>query len=137
MPSPYNNFSMSFASTFTKKILKDAGLAQIVFRVEVLNPYLEKSGFKVARTRTVGRVKAASWAIDFGLSRDEKTLHVPLQSLTLRLPESEHEHWLSHIDASLFSENFLKMQSSHACIDDGNSRAWGEPEAQDGDSIWD
>ncbi len=128
---------MSTASNFTKKILKDAQLAQISFRVEVLNRYLEKSGFSVTRTRTVGRVKASSWAIDFGLAADEQSLHVPLQSLMLRLPESEREHWLTHIDNSLFSENFLKMQSSHACIDDGNSRAWNTPEAEDGDSIWD
>jgi hypothetical protein len=130
-------FFMSTASTFTKKILKDASLAQIVLRVEVLNRYLEKSGFTITRTRSVGRVKATSWLIDFGIAADEQTIHVPLQSLTLRLPENELDHWLSHVDDSRFSENFLKMQSSHACIDDGNSRQWNEPEVAEGDSIWD
>ena len=124
------------AATFTKKVFADAGLAQVVFRAQVLDAYLEK-GVKVSRTRSVGRVKAASWSLDFGIAPDEQTIHVAAQTLAQKLPESERAHWLQFADASHFSENFLKMQASHACIDDGDLRAWGEPEPQASDSIWD
>ena len=121
---------MSTVAHFTKKVVKTPELAQIAFEVAVLDPYLAQDGTKVSRTRTVGRVKAATWAVDFGIALDEKTLHVTLAQLMQKLPESEQAHWLSHADATRFSENYLKMQGSHACIDDGNLRAWGEPEAE-------
>ncbi len=117
---------MSTAANFLKKVLADNALAQVVFSVAVLEPYLTQRGSSVTRTETVGRVKAASWTLDFGIAPDEQTIHVPLSGLLQRLPESERAHWLAHVDASHFSENFLKMQSSHACIDDGDLRNWGE-----------
>ncbi len=49
---------MSTAGNFYKKALSDAGLAQVVFRVAVLEPYLAQSGTAVTRTETAGRVKA-------------------------------------------------------------------------------
>jgi hypothetical protein len=115
---------MSTASHFYKKVLGDAALAQVVFDVAVLEPYIAQR--VVTRTNTVGRVKTAGWSLDFGIALDEQTIHVSVQALQQRLPEGERAHWLEHIYASHFSDNFLKMQSSHACIDDGGFRAWGE-----------
>jgi hypothetical protein len=121
---------MSTAATFYKKVLKEHNLAQVVFDIAVLEPYLTKNGTSVKRTNTVGRIKTSAWSFDFGIAPDEKSVHVSLTALTQKLPESELAHWMSHIDGSHYSENFLKMQSSHACIDDGNLREWGE-EAED------
>jgi hypothetical protein len=100
----------------------------VSFDVEVLSPYLNQSGTRVSRTNTVGRVKAASWSLDFGIAPDEKTIHVAVQTLQQKLPENERAHWFSHAHGQLFSENFLKMQMAHACVDDGGYRAWGEEE---------
>ena len=117
---------MSTASNFYKKVLKQPELAQVVFRIDVLAPYLGQRDVSVTRTDTVGRVKAATWSVDFGISPDEQAIHLTLASLMQRLPESEREHWLQHVHDSNFSENFLKMQGSHSCIDDGMLRKWGE-----------
>lgn len=123
---------MSTISNFSKKVVATPELAQVVFEVAVLERYLAQNDAKISRTRTVGRVKTPTWTLDFGIAPDEKTVHVTLSNLIQKLPEKEREHWLSHADASRFSENFLKMQSSHACIDDGDLRAWGEAEDDDG-----
>jgi hypothetical protein len=114
-------------SNFTQKVLAKPELAQLVFRVAVLDKYLE-NGTPIQRTETVGRVKAANWSLDFGIAPDEKTVHTSV-SLLSRVPESERAHWLSHSDESNFSLNFLKMQSGHSCVDDGGFRAWGEEES--------
>lgn len=116
---------MSTASNFLKKVLANPELAQAQLSVEVLENYIGKSDVSVKRTDTVGRVKAATWSIDFGIASDEQTVHVPISALK-RLPEAEQNHWLSFADGSRYSENFLKMQSSHSCIDDGGLRNWGE-----------
>lgn len=120
---------MSTASDFYKKALNNAELAQVVFRVAVLDRYLESGDVRVTRTNTVGRVKGAAWMLDFGIAPDETTIHVTLALLKTRLPEKELAHWLAHADESRFSTNFLKMQSSHSCIDDGGYREWGEEES--------
>lgn len=125
---------MSTTATFTKKALNDFGLTQLVFDVAVLDLYLQK-GIEIKRTRTVGRIKASSWSLDFGIAPDEKTIHLAVCLLNQKLPESERAHWFNHADASRFSDNFLKMQSSHACIDDGDLRAWGQ--AEETDSLFD
>jgi hypothetical protein len=121
---------MSALSPFLKKLLAKPttsfGMAQVSFRVGVLDKYLTQKGVSVTRTETVGRVKATAWSVDFGIAPDEQTVHVPLSSLVERLPETEREHWISHADDSRLSQNFLKMQGGHACIDDGGFRAWGE-----------
>ena len=119
---------MSAVSSFLKKALKEPTMALVIFDVAVLDKYLTTA--QVKRTNSVGRVKAATWSLDFGIAPDEKTIHATLGALTQKLPESEHAHWLEHADASLYSENFLKMQASHACIDDGNTRNWGEAEEE-------
>ena len=117
---------MSTAANFYKKVITQPDLAQVVLRVAVLDLYLTQNDVKVTRTETVGRVKAAAWSVDFGIAADEQTIHVSISTLQQRLPEAERGHWLEHVDAAPFSENFLKMQSSHACIDDGDFRVWGE-----------
>ena len=127
---------MSTASNFTKKVLNAPELAQIQFDVSVLENYLDKSDVRVSRTRTVGRVKAPTWNVDFGIAPDEKTIHVTLSQLMQKLPERERETWLAHVSDDRYSGNYLKMQGSHACIDDGNLRGWGEPEPSDEDSLF-
>ncbi len=117
---------MSTASNFVKKVLDQPDLALIVFRIAVLDRYLQGGEARVTRTETVGRVKLPAWAVDFGIAPDEQTIHVPIATLKQRLPESERPHWLEYVESSRFSENFLKMLSSHACIDDGGFRVWGE-----------
>lgn len=118
---------MSVASNFTKKVLAKPELAQLVFRVAVLDKYLQNET-PIQRTETVGRVKAANWSLDFGIAPGEQTIHTSIALFTSRLPEGEREHWLEHLDDSSFSANFLKMQSGHSCVDDGGFRAWGEEE---------
>lgn len=121
---------MSAATHFTRRVFKQPDLAQVAFDVAVLEKYLALDDVKMTRTRTVGRVKSATWSVDFGIAPDEKSIHVTLSQLLQKLPEAERDHWLSHADGARFSENYLKMQGSHACIDDGNLRAWGEPEEE-------
>lgn len=121
---------MSFPPGFLKKLLASPptsyATAQVSFDVAVLERYLTLKGAQVSRTETVGRVKTATWSVDFGIAPNEQTLHLPVSSLLERVPDSEREHWLSHADASRYSQNFLKMQGGHACIDDGGFRAWGQ-----------
>ena len=117
---------MNIAGTFTKKILTRPELAQLEFRVEVLDKYLNDNHFTVSRTDSVGRIKGATWSLDFGIAPDEKFLHTSIALLTQRLPEGEHAHWLEFVADDRYSSNFLKMQSAHSCIDDGTYRGWGE-----------
>jgi hypothetical protein len=109
-------------------------LALVVFDVAVLQKYLQQSGTRVSRTNPVGRLKASTWSIDFGIAPDEATIHATIGALTQKLPAAELPHWLEYAEGSRFSDNFLKMQASHACIDDGGLREWGEAE---GDSLFD
>ncbi len=115
---------MSTISRFTQKVLAQPELALLVFDVAALSPYSARG--EVKRTDTVGRVKTANWSLDFGIAPDEATIHVPLGAFLQKVPEKERASWLEHADSSRFSENFLKMLSSHACIDDGNLRGWSE-----------
>lgn len=119
---------MSTTSHFYKKVLSQPSLAQVILRIEVLDKYLENNDFSIKRTDTVGRVKAASWSVDFGIAPSETTIHLTLSDFAQRIPEKEQAHWLDHVADSNFSENFLKMQGGHACIDDGGLRQWGEAE---------
>lgn len=119
---------MSVISNYTKKVLLKQELAQLIFKVSVLDKYLQNET-PIQRTETVGRVKAANWSLDFGITPGERTIHTTVGLFASRLPESEREHWLEHLDDSLFSANFLKMQSGHSCVDDGGFRAWDEEEA--------
>lgn len=115
---------MNTAGILLKKTLSNPDLAQVHFKTAVLEKYL--ASCKVMRTNSVGRIKAAAWSLDFGIAPDEKCIHIALGDLARKLPEAEREHWLNHASASRYSENYLKMQASHACIDDGGLRPWGE-----------
>lgn len=116
---------MSFATPFHKKALTKPDQAQLTFKVAVLDKYLE-SGVTIQRTDTVGRVKADSWSLDFGIAPGEQFIHTSIALFTSRLPEAERDHWLAQLDDSRFSQNFLKMTGGHSCVDDGGFRAWGE-----------
>ena len=117
---------MNIAGTFTKKILTRPELAQLEFRVEVLDKYLDDNRTTVSRTNSVGRIKSATWSFDFGIAPDEQFLHSSVSLFTQKLPEGERAHWLEFIADDRFSANFLKMQSAHSCVDDGAYRGWGE-----------
>ncbi|MEO6908948.1 MAG: hypothetical protein ABI210_13765 [Abditibacteriaceae bacterium] len=119
---------MSTVSHFYQKVLSQPGLAQVVINISVLGKYLEQNDISVKRTDTVGRVKAATWSVDFGIAADEQTVHVTLNDFINKIPEKEKAYWLENIIARNFSENFLKMQGGHSCIDDGGLREWGEEE---------
>jgi len=124
---------MSLSSRFTQKVAAQPELSLVVFDVSVLQPYIERG--EVKRTDSVGRVKTATWSLDFGIAPDETSIHVPIGQFVQKVPEREREAWLQGADASRFSENFLKMLSSHACIDDGALRLWGE-DASEGESFF-
>jgi hypothetical protein len=101
----------------------DAAFVQVSFDVAVLDKYRE-SGASVKRTRTVGRLKAASWSLDFGIAPGEATIHASLRNL-LALPEAERQHWAMHTHAPELSENYLKMLlHPGSCIDDGDTHDW-------------
>lgn len=101
----------------------DAAFIQVSFTVDVLDKYRE-AGVSLKRTRTVGRLKAASWTVDFGISPDETTIHASLRTL-LALPEAERQHWAMHTAAPELSENYLKMLlHPGSCIDDGDTHDW-------------
>ena len=120
---------MSAVQHFTKKLVSKPDLSQISFAVAVLDVYLASSDAKITRTDSVGRLKTASWTLDFGIAPNEQTIHVAVSSFAL-LPEKEREKWFAFADGARFSENFLKMQSSQSCIDDGNLRAWNEEKTE-------
>jgi len=124
---------MSFVSRFTQKVASQPELALVVFDISVLQPYIARG--EVKRTDSVGRVKTANWSLDFGIAPDEQTIHVPIGQFVQKVPEREREAWLQGTDSARFSENFLKMLSSHACIDDGPLRLWGE-EVSEGESFF-
>ncbi len=117
---------MNIAGTFTKKILTRPELAQLEFQVAVLDKYLNDKNFTVSRTNSVGRIKSAAWSFDFGIAPDENFLHSSVSLFTQKLPENERAHWLEFVANDRYSENFLKMQSAHSCVDDGTYRGWGE-----------
>ena len=117
---------MNIAGTFTKKILTRPELAQLEFRVEVLDKYLADKNFSVSRTNSVGRIKSATWSVDFGIAPDEQFLHTSVALFTQKLPEAEQAHWLEFVADDRYAANFLKMQSAHSCVDDGTYRGWGE-----------
>jgi hypothetical protein len=101
----------------------DGAFVQVPFAVAVLDKYRE-AGLSIKRTRTVGRVKAATWSIDFGIGPDETTIHASIRSL-VALPASEREHWAIHTAVTDLSENYLKMLlHPGSCIDDGDTHDW-------------
>src|SRR5262245_112879 len=104
----------------------DPALLQVGFDAAVLERYRGDAQYRVIRTETVGRVqKERGWALDFGISPGEATVHASWGALTMALPEEEREHWASHAAAvAAYSEMFLRMQlSPSSCFDDGELQA--------------
>ncbi|MGH2632857.1 MAG: hypothetical protein ACRDG3_05560 [Tepidiformaceae bacterium] len=113
------------AKTIYRRILTSADSAQVQlwFDASLLARYRE-AGYQVKRTNTVGRVKAPTWAIDFGIGAEATTIHASIADL-LRLPEAERQHWAMYVAEAGLSENFLKMMlHAGSCIDDGDTRDW-------------
>jgi len=113
------------ARTLYRKTLLggDPALIQVEFDVAVLGKYRE-AGISIKRTRSVGRVKAATWSIDFGIEPGEAVIHAGIGSL-LALPETERQHWALHTCAPGLSEHYLKMLlHPGSCIDDGDTTDW-------------
>ncbi|MEX1253217.1 MAG: hypothetical protein WEE64_02635 [Dehalococcoidia bacterium] len=105
---------------------QDPALVQVSFDVAVLDRYRGQSNYSLIRTNSAGRLKReGAWAIDFGISEDDRTIHAGLQELFHALPEPEREHWALHVATLPMSRNFLQMRlSAGACIDDGEVRDW-------------
>jgi hypothetical protein len=96
------------------------------FDVSVLDRY-RTDAFSIIRTDTVGRLrKQGAWALDFGISPDERLVHVTIGDL-LHLPEAEREHWAAFATTLPASKMFLQMRlAPGSCFDDGELRKWDE-----------
>jgi hypothetical protein len=105
---------------------QDPALVQLSFDVAVLERYRGQASYSLIRTNSAGRLKReGGWAIDFGISEEERTIHAGLQEILHALPADEREHWALHVATLPMSHNFLQMRlSAGACIDDGEVRDW-------------
>ncbi len=116
-----------FSQALFRKVLEgDASLVQVTVAGTVLDKYRASSAYKVLRTNTIGRLlRPQMWYIDFGISPGDETIHLSLGDMLTRLPETERDHWLAHVDMSRFSQNYIRANLHPAsCIDDGELRAW-------------
>ncbi len=97
----------------------------IRFHATVLDRY-RRQGLQIKRTDTVGRIKKpGGWSLDFGIGKDDLTVHTSFQDLAQRLPEEELQYWVNHVAEYDLSENYLKMRlHPGSCIDDGDLRDW-------------
>ena len=113
------------AKTLYRRIFTAADPAQVQVRFDIaLLARYREAGYVVKRTNTVGRVKAPTWSIDFGIGAAEATIHASVGDL-FRLPEAERQHWALHVAQVDLSENYLKMMlHPGSCIDDGDTRDW-------------
>lgn len=107
----------------------DAGQLHVRFKATVVDRYRQMEAAHLIRTRSVGRVAIVGrWSIDMGLVAGpdgEAEVHLSVQDLMERLPESEREHWLDHLVPQPLSANFLSMRATPAaCIDDGAPEPW-------------
>jgi hypothetical protein len=101
------------------------------FDRRVLDKYRQSPSFKVIRSNTVGRVTLqGSWSVDFGISPDERLIHLTAGDLGQKLPAAERNHWASHVVTLPLSRNYLTMRAgAGACIDDGDIRTWSVEES--------
>jgi hypothetical protein len=99
---------------------------QLFFTSKVLDKYLQTGDFKIIRTDTSGRIsRRGSWSVDFGISgENDSIIHIPVESLVHRIPDSERGHWLEHGISLPVSGNFLKGLLRPGCLDDGSIRNW-------------
>lgn len=98
----------------------------LFFRASVLDRYRGREGFAVQRTDTAGRVRqAGGFSLDFGIAPGEALIHAPASEVAARLPESEREHWLAHLELLPHSRHFVRMRMNPAsCFEDGEIRPW-------------
>lgn len=107
----------------------DLGAAQLWFDQRVLDRYRAQTGFKVIRSDSAGRVRAAAWTIDFGIADKDRIIHVSAGDLAQRLPKEERSHWIDHALTLPVSRTFLTMRlGAGSCIDDGEIRDWNRAE---------
>jgi hypothetical protein len=104
----------------------DSGLAMLWFDQRVLDRYRGRSGFRVMRTNTAGRVRQQQgWSLDYGIAPDERLIHLAASDLIHRLPPAERQHWARHLVLLPTSGNFLTMRlGAGSCFDDGDLRDW-------------
>ena len=108
-------------------------VAQVWFDAAVLEKY-RAAGGRVLRTNSMGRLKLASWSLDFGIVEPERDgasassgtlVHVSLGEAQARIPEGERAHWAAHAHTPPLSANYVAVQLTHGtCIDDGDLRDW-------------
>lgn len=105
---------------------EQAGKAQLFFAVSVLDKYRKAEGFRVIRTDTTGRVsKPGTFSVDFGISGDsEQLIHISVETWVYKIPKSELDHWLSHMQTFPVSDNYLRALIRPGCMDDGPIRNW-------------
>lgn len=104
----------------------DFGAAQVWFDQRVLDRYRGQAGYRVLRSNSAGRLRAAAgWTLDFGIAADDRLIHAAAADLAQRLPPAERQHWIEHVVAPPVSRNFLTMRlGAGSCIDDGEIRDW-------------
>jgi len=100
-------------------------LVQVWFSSSVLDRYRSDPDSRIVRSDSAGRLRGpGGWVINFGISPDDELIHIPV-SAAVGIPESQRDHWLSHVVGLPVGINFLRMVSlAAACIDDGPSRPW-------------
>ena len=105
-------------------------VAQVWFDAAVLEKY-RAAGGRVMRTNTMGRLKLASWSLDFGIAERDGSealgalVHVSLGEAQARIPDGERAHWAAHAYTPPLSANYVAVQLTHGtCIDDGDLRDW-------------
>jgi hypothetical protein len=118
----------SIQRSLLRRVLASGNAARlhVRFHAEVVDRYREMPGAQVIRTRTVGRINLpGKWSLDMGIVDGEGEIHVTVEDLLDRLPESERDHWLEHLVPTPASLNFMQMRlTPGACIDDGEPQAW-------------
>jgi hypothetical protein len=104
----------------------DLGASPLWFDASVLDRYRGRTGWRVLRTNTVGRVQSPEgWSLDFGIADAGRLLHASVSEIAQRVPAAEREHWAQHLVTPAVSRNFLTMRLvPGSCIDDGDLRAW-------------
>jgi hypothetical protein len=102
-------------------------LAQVWFDPVVLEKY-RAAGARVMRTDSMGRLKLASWSVDFGIAEPEggaAVIHLSIGEAQTRIPEAERSHWAAHALMLPASVNYVTVQVTHGtCVDDGDLRDW-------------
>lgn len=110
---------------YLKVLNGDLGANQLWFDQRVLDKYRGQPGYRVIRTNSAGRIRSAGWSLDFGISDDDRLIHLPAKDAADRLPSGERHHWSEHVFGPPLSRNFLMMRlGGGACIDDGDVRDW-------------